>query len=88
MEWFLNACFPIARIVLQIGFSVFSLQQTVILGIQVTFLSCLFHLVPWCLEPYFFHFLLMGPDVFLFILTVLGMGLFSFCWKVSFSPFV
>ena len=32
MEWFLNAYFPIARIVLQIGFSVFSLQQTVILG--------------------------------------------------------
>lgn len=36
--------------------------------------------------PFLFHFLLMGLDVFLFILTVLCMGLFNFCSKVSFSP--
>lgn len=90
MEWFLNACFPIVRIVLQIGFSVFNLQQTVILGSSggiplLPLSSC--SLVPRTFF-FFFHFLLIGPDIFLFILTVLGMRLFSFCWKVSFSPFV
>lgn len=68
--------FPIVRIVLQIGFSVFNLQQTVILGSSggiplLPLSSC--SLVPRTFF-FFFHFLLIGPDIFPFILTVLGMG--------------
>lgn len=97
MEWFLNACFPIVRIVLQIGFSVFSLQQTVILGSSggiplLPLSSC--SLVPRTFFFFFFPFLIDRPWYFPFypnsswyeaFQLLLEGQFFSFCLSYLFS---